>query len=136
MTRDEINLTTAVILIAGSETSATVLCGAAYNRARTPEAREKAQAEVRAALKSDQDITLLSLAKLPSLSAVIEESLRCFPAVPGTFPRRTGPDGDTIAGYFVPADVRSAIFLSRLELTSIVLDIGRSPPIGRLLIAE
>jgi cytochrome P450 len=105
MTRAEINLTSAVILIAGSETSATVLSGAAYNLARTPSVQKKVQAEVRAAFKSDQDITLLSLARLPYLSAVIEESLRCFPAVPGTFPRRTGPEGDIVAGYYVPADV-------------------------------
>jgi cytochrome P450 len=111
MTRDEMNLTAAVILIAGSETSATVLCGAAYNLARNPDVQKKAQAEVRSAFKSDQDITLLSLARLPYLAALIEESLRCFPAVPGTFPRRTGPDGDHIAGYFVPADVRAHCFV-------------------------
>ncbi|RMZ66223.1 cytochrome P450 [Pyrenophora seminiperda CCB06] len=105
MTRDEVNLTAAVILIAGSETSATVLCGAAYNLARNPDVKKKAQAEVRAAFKSDEDITLASLPRLRYLSAVIEESLRCFPAVPGTFPRRTGPEGDTIAGRYVPADI-------------------------------
>jgi cytochrome P450 len=107
MTRDEINLTAAVLLIAGLETSATVLCGAAYNLARNPGVQKKAQAEVRSAFRSDQDITLLSLARLPYLAALIEESLRYFSAVPGTFPRRTGPDGDYIAGYFVPADVRA-----------------------------
>jgi cytochrome P450 len=105
MTHDEITLTTAVILIAGSETSATVLSGAAYHLARNPQVQNKAAAEVRSAFASDQDITLLSLARLPYLSAVIQESLRCFPAVPGTFPRRTGPNGDVIAGRFIPPDV-------------------------------
>jgi len=109
MTRDEVNLTAAVILIAGSETTATVLSGAAYNLARNAHVRRKAQVEVRTAFKSDDDITLSSLSRLPYLSAVIEESLRCFPAVPGTFPRRTGPDGDTIAGHFVPADVSQSV---------------------------
>jgi cytochrome P450 len=112
MTHDEITLTVAVILIAGSETSATVLSGAAYNLARNPSVQRKAAAEVRAAFASDKDITLLSLARLPYLSAVIQESLRCFPAVPGTFPRRTGKEGDWVAGQWVPPDVRGACFLS------------------------
>ncbi|EFQ85302.1 hypothetical protein P3342_009332 [Pyrenophora teres f. teres] len=105
MTRDEINLTAAVTLIAGSETTATVLSGAAYNLARNPEVRRKAQDEVRMAFQSDEDIKLSSLPRLSYLNAVIEESMRCFPAIPGTFPRRTRPDGDVIAGYFVPADI-------------------------------
>jgi len=118
MTRDEVNLTAAVILIAGSETTATVLSGAAYNLARNAHVRRKAQVEVRTAFKSDDDITLSSLSRLPYLSAVIEESLRCFPAVPGTFPRRTGPDGDTIAGHFVPADISVGVHQSSTYLSS------------------
>ncbi|KAI2485718.1 cytochrome P450 monooxygenase [Pyrenophora tritici-repentis] len=110
MTPDEVNITAAVTLIAGSETTATVLSGAAYNLARNPEVRRKAQEEVRTAFKSDEEITLASLPRLSYLNAVIEESMRCFPAVPGTFPRRTGPDGDVIAGYFVPADVSQMNF--------------------------
>lgn len=105
MTHDELTLTSAVILIAGSETSATVLSGIMYNLADNPEVQKKAQVEIRSAFQSDQDMTLLSLSRLKYLSAVIEESLRCYPAVPGTFPRRTGPDGNIIAGHFVPKDV-------------------------------
>lgn len=105
MTRDELTLTSSVILIAGSETPATVLSGIMYNLARNPEVQKKAQAEIRSAFQSDQDMTLVSLSRLSYLSAVIEESFRCYPAAPGTFPRRTGPDGDIIAGHFVPKDV-------------------------------
>jgi cytochrome P450 len=136
MTRDETNLTAAVILIAGSETSATVLCGAAYNLARNPDVQKKAQAEVRSAFKSHEDITLLSLARLPYLAAVIEESLRCFPAVPGTFPRRTGPDGDFIAGHFVPADVRVRCIGYENTLIHLPPDFSRCSPVVYLLVTQ
>ena len=105
MTRDEITLTAAVLLIAGSETSATVLSGATYYLLKNREALKKAQCEVRQAFATQQDITFLSTAQLPYLGAVIDESIRLYPAVPGSFPRRTGPEGDMINGRFVPPDV-------------------------------
>lgn len=40
--------------------------------------------------------------KLPFLEAVVQEGLRCFPAIPMSLPRYVPRGGRTIDGYFVP----------------------------------
>ena len=106
MSREEIKLTAAVIMVAGSETTATVLSGATYYLLRNPLALRQAQEEVRSAFKSRYEITLVSTSHLRYLAAVIQEALRCYPAVPGSFPRRTNMDeGQVIGGHYVPPDV-------------------------------
>jgi cytochrome P450 len=41
--------------------------------------------------------------KLPYLDAVVNEGLRCFPAIPMSLPRYVPAGGRTIDGYFLPA---------------------------------
>ncbi|KAI4267284.1 MAG: hypothetical protein L6R38_008321, partial [Xanthoria sp. 2 TBL-2021] len=109
MTREEIISTSGVLLIGGSETTATLLSGATYHLLTNPDILAKLQAEVRGAFQDESDMTLNSLAKhdlLPYLEAVLTESLRMYPPVPANLPRMTGPEGDVIDGYFVPANVR------------------------------
>ncbi|KAL8948520.1 MAG: hypothetical protein Q9222_005301 [Ikaeria aurantiellina] len=108
MTHQEIRGTSRVLLTAGSETTATLLSGATYHLLQNPEALHRVQAEVRAAFRSAEDITLRSVSTsglLPYLEAVIQESLRCCPPIPATLPRITGSDGAMIDGSFVPANV-------------------------------
>ena len=110
MTRPEIISNARVLLTAGSETTATFLSGATYHLLRHPAALHYAQSEVRNAFRNSEDITLRSVStpsRLPYLEAVIQESLRCYPSIPATLPRRTGPDGAIIDGHFVPGDVRN-----------------------------
>ncbi|KAI4127757.1 MAG: hypothetical protein LQ341_006758, partial [Variospora aurantia] len=107
MTREEIISTSGVLLIGGSETTATLLSGATYHLLTNPDKFVKLQAEVRGAFQDESDMTLNSLAKhdlLPYLEAVLIESLRMYPPVPANLPRVTGPEGDIIDGYFVPAN--------------------------------
>ncbi|KAK4043948.1 putative sterigmatocystin biosynthesis P450 monooxygenase [Parachaetomium inaequale] len=40
--------------------------------------------------------------KLPFLDAVVNEGLRCFPAIPMSLPRYVPPGGRTIDGFFLP----------------------------------
>ena len=106
MTRDEIKATSGILVIAGSETTATLLSGATFLLLKNPSSLSKAVNEVRKSFVQASDITFASVtAQLPYLNACLEESLRLYPPVPSVLPRRTGPDGDIINGRFVPPDV-------------------------------
>ena len=107
MTRDEIVNNASILIIAGSETTATLLCGATYYLCANPDALARARAEVRGAFAAAEAMTLAALARLPYLQAVIEEALRMYPPVPGMLPRRTGARGNVIDGHFVPGHVRT-----------------------------
>ena len=106
MTRDEIKATSGILVIAGSETTATLLSGATFLLLKNPSSLAKAVNEVRKTFVHASDITFASVtAQLPYLNACLEESLRLYPPVPTVLPRRTAPDGDIINGHFVPPDV-------------------------------
>lgn len=105
MTREEIISNAGTLLIAGSETTATLLSGATFHLLANPRTLEKVQVEVRRAFQSEDEITLLSVGtpgRLPYMEAVLTESLRVYPPVPASLPRVTGPGGEMIDGNFVP----------------------------------
>ena len=124
-----------VLLLAGSETTATLLSGATYYLLQHPDAMRHVQSEVRTAFKREEEITLRSVSStssLPYLNAVIQESLRCYPPVPATLPRRTGPEGALIDGRFVPANVRSSSLLLSLVIHITYTDFGRCSSVVRI----
>ena len=109
MTREEIIGNSRVLLAAGSETTATILSGATYFMLQNPAVLHRVQREVRETFKKEDDITLRSVSTPSSLTymdAVLQESLRCYPSVPATLPRITGPEGALIDGKYVPGKVR------------------------------
>lgn len=103
MTRKEIESGAQIFIIAGSETTATVLAGALYLLLTCPEYLTKLTQDVRSSFKSEDDISMQSTANLPFLNAVLQESLRLYPPVPNTFPRETPQPGEMVCGKFVPA---------------------------------
>jgi cytochrome P450 len=92
------------LVIAGSETTATLLCGLTYYLCRTPEVYEKLKDEVRGRFKSTDEITSHT-ATFPYLTAVINETFRIYPPVPIAMPRITPKGGAMVAGVFVPEGV-------------------------------
>jgi cytochrome P450 len=107
MTQGELLANAGTIVIAGSETSSTLLSGMIFNLLKTPHALEKLQDEIRHGFKSTSDMTFSAEAKLPYMHACIEEAFRIYPPVPITMPRYTPPAGSTIDHQFVPGNVRS-----------------------------
>lgn len=105
MTLSEIKQTSKVLVLAGSETTATLLSGCTYYLLQNPEKLRKLLDEVRGTFKTDNEITLTSVTQLPYLQAVLEEALRLYPPVPSTLPRRTGPQGNLICGHKIPPGV-------------------------------
>ncbi|MCJ1432335.1 hypothetical protein MMC27_001691 [Xylographa pallens] len=102
MTREEIKKTSGLLIIAGSETTATLLSGTTFYLMKNKDIYEKVANEVRTSFNNEGDITFLSVSKLPYLNALLEEGLRLYPPVPSTFPRRVAAEGDIIDGQFVP----------------------------------
>ncbi len=104
-----------VLLTAGSETTATLLSGATYYLLQNPDFLHRVQSELRTAFGKEEEITLRSVSTpslLPHLEATIHESFRCYPSIPATLPRRTGPDGAVVDGRFVPGNVRSLLLIN------------------------
>lgn len=77
-----------ILIMAGSETSATVLSAVTYFLCRNPRVYDKLKKEVRSRYTSSMEITSQT-ATFPYLTAVIHEVLRIFPSVPFGMPRIT-----------------------------------------------
>ncbi|GAM37130.1 benzoate 4-monooxygenase cytochrome P450 [Talaromyces pinophilus] len=91
-----------LLLIAGSETTASLLSGMLYHLLMNPDALARLTEEVRSSFTEEIDISIQSVSYLPYLQAVIEESLRVYPPVPNALPRSTPQPGEVICGKFVP----------------------------------
>ncbi|KAI1399693.1 cytochrome P450 [Hypoxylon fuscum] len=98
-----------VLLIAGSETTATLLCGATFLLTSHPKILAKLTREVRSSFKSEDEITLTSVGNLNYMLACLNEALRLYPPVTGELPRRSPQGGATILGKFVPEGTAVAV---------------------------
>lgn len=93
------------IIIAGSETTATLLSGATYLLTTHPAVLKRVADEVRSTFKSEEEITLLSVQKLPYMLACLNESLRKYPPVAVGLPRKAPSGGTFVAGNLIPEGV-------------------------------
>jgi cytochrome P450 len=108
------------LIIAGSETTATLLSGVTYLLLKNPRVLSKLQDEIRSTFMNESEINLESCNKLEYCLAVLTEALRLYPPVAPGLPRIVNAQGDMIAGHWVPGGV-SAIFSShrkRFSLTT------------------
>lgn len=76
LSEDEVIAQAFIFLIAGYETTATILSWAAYELALNPEPQEKLYNEIMAAIDTDGEIDYELLSSLPYLDSVISETLR------------------------------------------------------------
>jgi cytochrome P450 len=106
LSREELIDNTTVLVVAGSETTATLLSGASWLLCKNKDIYAKVKQEVRSAYSTDDDITPKSVNNLPYMIAVLSEAMRLFPPTGFGFPRIIGAnEGQSIAGYHVPSDV-------------------------------
>ncbi|KAK1456008.1 cytochrome P450 [Colletotrichum cuscutae] len=103
MLTEEIYAAAQVLIVAGSETTATGLTAATYLLCENPQTLAKLTSEIRNTFENEDDITIQSTAGLSYLNAAIEEALRLGPPGPGTFPRVVPDGGRMVCGQFVPA---------------------------------
>ncbi|KAJ3497466.1 hypothetical protein NLG97_g1880 [Lecanicillium saksenae] len=91
-----------LLIVAGSETTATLLTGVLFLLASRRDVLSKLNDEVRGDFEKESDINVANASKLPYLSAVLKEALRYYPPAALAAPRRVGHGGATIAGNPVP----------------------------------
>jgi len=99
------------LVIAGSETSATVLSGLTYWLCRTPAVYQKLKDEVRQSFKSTDEITSQTATPLNYLTACINEVLRIYPPIAIGMPRVAPDGGETVAGHFVPGGTTVSVHM-------------------------
>ncbi|KAI5867907.1 cytochrome P450 [Durotheca rogersii] len=107
---EKLSVNASLILLAGSETTATLLCGATFLLLTNPDKLAKLTEEVRSAFNSDDEITLTSVGKLTYMLAVLNESLRRYPPAAAELPRKAPKGGATVIGKFVPEDTAVAVW--------------------------
>jgi cytochrome P450 len=105
LTRGEMYDTAGTLMVAGTETIATLLSGLTYYLLTQPEKLDILTAEVRGSFETDAQMTFGKLRALPYLNACIEEALRVYPPVPTSLTRRTPEEGNVICGRHVPGNV-------------------------------
>ncbi|KAL4887832.1 cytochrome P450 [Aspergillus ambiguus] len=102
MTEDELVSNSYVLIIAGSETTATLLSGVTYYILTVHGVLDKLKGEIRDAFSSEEEITWSAVNQLPYTLAVLNEGLRMYPPVPYGFPRIIEGKGDSICGRWIP----------------------------------
>ncbi|KAF2141616.1 uncharacterized protein K452DRAFT_271236 [Aplosporella prunicola CBS 121167] len=105
LTLKEMHGNAGTFMLAGSETTATLLSGLTFHLLKNPEKMNRLISEIRNTFHSKEDITLQGLMQLKYLHACLEEALRVYPPAPAGLPRRTPRGGCTIAGRTVPRNV-------------------------------
>ncbi|KAJ5397068.1 hypothetical protein N7509_005181 [Penicillium cosmopolitanum] len=99
---DEMVSNGSTLIVAGSETTATLLSGVTYLLLKNPRVLMKLQEEVRSAFNSDEEIGFDSCNKLVYCLAVLTEAMRLYPPVPTGLPRIVDAQGDMIEDHWVP----------------------------------
>lgn len=103
MTRDEIEINAMMLVIAGSESTTSVLLGIMNHLLRNRSNLDTLTQEVRTKCPTDHDITGTRLSQLPYLNAVFHEGLRICPTFPDGLRREIPHGGAAVAGQFLPA---------------------------------
>ncbi|KAJ5619755.1 hypothetical protein N7510_003739 [Penicillium lagena] len=111
LTPSEIDANAAVFVLAGSETTAALISGCTYYLLRHRDKYTRLMSEIRGAFEKESDITLASIAELPYLNAVLNESLRIYPPIPAMLPRLVPEGGAVINDQYVPGGVSVSISL-------------------------
>lgn len=105
MDTEKLRMTASLLIVAGSETTATLLSGVSYLLTQHPETQAKLTYEVRTSFKSEQDIDFVSVSQLQYMMACLDEGLRIYPPAPLGLPREVPKGGANIAGQWVAEKV-------------------------------
>ncbi|KXH54221.1 hypothetical protein CSAL01_02283 [Colletotrichum salicis] len=106
---EEMHSNSEIFMLAGSETTATLLRGCLYNLLTYPEKMKIIFEEIRGNFTKLDELTFERLQELKYMNACLKEALRVYPPVPIGSPRVVLPGGQQILGKWVPADTRVSV---------------------------
>ena len=110
MSDPEIEATLRILVLAGSETTATALSGIIGNLLGNPKAMRELTAEIRSSFRHTSEIWSERVSELSYLGAVIEEGLRlCMPVALG-MPRVVPAGGAAVSRHWLPEGVSCNTF--------------------------
>jgi cytochrome P450 len=101
LTMEKLQANSSLLIIAGSETTATQLSGVTYFLMTNPDAMKKVTEEIRTTFKSEEDINFISVNELTYMNACLSESFRLYPPVATGLPRIVPEGGAKICGEYV-----------------------------------
>ncbi|KAM0277320.1 hypothetical protein ACHAQH_005912 [Verticillium albo-atrum] len=110
VSQNEIILNSALFIVAGSETTASLLSGLLLHLLRSPAIRARLTREIRDAFPDAAAMQFLALQDLPYMNACIDEALRIFPPVPTGLTRTVPSGGDSVAGEFLPGGTTVSVY--------------------------
>lgn len=113
LTPDEIGENANILIVAGSETTATLLSGVTFWLLKNPSVYETLVAEIRSTFKHEDEITLEAVSGLPYLLSCLKEALRLYPPIPSGLQRVVPSGGAMIAGSWVAESVSQTSKSSR-----------------------
>ncbi|CAG8266142.1 unnamed protein product [Penicillium salamii] len=99
---DELIANAEILIIGGSETTASLLSGVTYLLLTHPHAHNRLKDEVRSTFENQEDINLISVNKLPYMLACLDEAMRMYPPIANGLPRLCPDVGATIMGEHIP----------------------------------
>lgn len=105
MTPDEIGENSNILILAGSETTATLLSGTTFWLMKNPHAYRTLVQEIRSTFEKEQDITSVTVTNAKYLLACLNEGLRIYPPSPGGLGRISPNGGSVVDGYWIPEGV-------------------------------
>ncbi|KAH6875620.1 cytochrome P450 [Alternaria rosae] len=108
LTRPVMDMNGELFMLAGTETTATLLSGLTYLLLAHPKSMTKLVNEIRRAFDSSDGISMEVTAGLPYLNACIKEAFRHYPPVPIGLPHLTPAEGSTICGHYIPPNTNVA----------------------------
>ena len=106
MNPHELGENSSILIVAGSETTATLLSGTTYLILQDSRIYQRLIREIRSTFQKEGDINLSSVGNLSYLIAVFSEALRMYPPVPTGLPRKVPAGGKSLSGYYFPENVR------------------------------
>ncbi|RGP77130.1 hypothetical protein FLONG3_4645 [Fusarium longipes] len=109
LTVDEMHSNAELFMLAGSETTATLLSGCLYYLLSYPDKMGILLHEIRGKFVKADEITFERLADLKYLNACMKESMRIYPPVPIGSPRLVSSGGQQILGNYIPAATRVSV---------------------------
>jgi benzoate 4-monooxygenase len=99
-----------LLLLAGSDTATIALVSTIFLLTKWPEAAAKLRKELDDAIDETEVVPAYDAVKnLPYLRAVLDETMRMRPSLPGGLPRFTPPEGMMIEGEWIPGNTTVSV---------------------------